>query len=293
MLGKVRLLRVVLRCYIDINKINNPLFLQGLREYAITSALKDSRFAPVTREEVPRLTVSVSILQHFEEAEHYLDWKLGKHGIRIEFISERGTKRTATYLPQVATEQGIYTIFGQKMSFYCVWGFQIVWGIFSLLILGNDFPPFTIQHVCNCERLTTRSNAQVGRQGRLWKPVLQYWQRSAQYVMLSDCYNEYDVVPKYRNHTTFRLVPFVLAWIKTQCLTVMTYYKLVFSVKSSLKVSKLHWCLKQPVFELFLIDSPLMRFSLQHLEQTKCPMSSNDMRSLILTLLILRSIWIN
>ncbi|XP_039751711.1 uncharacterized protein CG5902 isoform X2 [Pararge aegeria] len=78
----------------------------GLREYAITSALKDSRFTPITREEVPRLTVSVSILQHFEEAEHYLDWKLGKHGIRIEFISERGSKRTATYLPQVATEQG-------------------------------------------------------------------------------------------------------------------------------------------------------------------------------------------
>ncbi|XP_026315650.1 uncharacterized protein CG5902 [Hyposmocoma kahamanoa] len=78
----------------------------GLREYAITSALRDSRFSPITREEVPRLTVSVSILQHFEEAEHYLDWKLGKHGIRIEFISERGSKRTATYLPQVASEQG-------------------------------------------------------------------------------------------------------------------------------------------------------------------------------------------
>ncbi|XP_004924718.1 uncharacterized protein CG5902 [Bombyx mandarina] len=78
----------------------------GLREYAITSALRDSRFSPITREEVPRLSVSVSILQHFEEAEHYLDWKLGKHGIRIEFVSERGSKRTATYLPQVATEQG-------------------------------------------------------------------------------------------------------------------------------------------------------------------------------------------
>lgn len=52
--------------------------------------------------------MSVSILQHFEEAEHYLDWKLGKHGIRIEFLSERGNKRTATYLPQVATEQGVY-----------------------------------------------------------------------------------------------------------------------------------------------------------------------------------------
>lgn len=81
----------------------------GLREYAITSALKDSRFPPITRDEVPRLTVSVSILQNFEEAEHFLDWELGIHGIRIEFINEKGTRRTATYLPEVATEQGYYS----------------------------------------------------------------------------------------------------------------------------------------------------------------------------------------
>ncbi|XP_039958693.1 uncharacterized protein CG5902 [Bactrocera neohumeralis] len=78
----------------------------GLREYALTSALKDSRFAPIAREELPKLTVSVSILQNFEEAHGYLDWTLGVHGIRIEFLNERGYKRTATYLPQVATEQG-------------------------------------------------------------------------------------------------------------------------------------------------------------------------------------------
>ncbi|XP_052867480.1 uncharacterized protein CG5902-like [Anopheles cruzii] len=78
----------------------------GLREYAITSALRDSRFSPITRDEIQRLTVSVSILQGFEEARGYLDWTLGVHGIRIEFYNERGSKRTATYLPQVATEQG-------------------------------------------------------------------------------------------------------------------------------------------------------------------------------------------
>ncbi|KAI8127848.1 hypothetical protein CVS40_2106 [Lucilia cuprina] len=78
----------------------------GLREYALTSALKDSRFAPISRDELPKLTVSVSILQNFEEANGHLDWTLGVHGIRIEFINERGCKRTATYLPQVATEQG-------------------------------------------------------------------------------------------------------------------------------------------------------------------------------------------
>lgn len=45
-------------------------------------------------------------MQGFEEARGHLDWVLGVHGIRIEFVTERGSKRSATYLPQVATEQG-------------------------------------------------------------------------------------------------------------------------------------------------------------------------------------------
>lgn len=78
----------------------------GLREYAITSAFKDSRFNPITRDEFPKLSVSVSILRHFEDGNDYLDWEVGVHGIRIEFINEKGSKRTATYLPEVAPEQG-------------------------------------------------------------------------------------------------------------------------------------------------------------------------------------------
>ncbi|KAH9498539.1 AMME chromosomal region protein 1-like [Bulinus truncatus] len=78
----------------------------GLREYAITSAVKDSRFDPITKEEFPKLHCSVSLLTHFEEAMDYLDWELGSHGIRIEFINEKGHKKTATYLPEVAVEQG-------------------------------------------------------------------------------------------------------------------------------------------------------------------------------------------
>jgi len=31
---------------------------------------------------------------------------VGVHGIRIEFFNEKGSKRTATYLPEVAKEQG-------------------------------------------------------------------------------------------------------------------------------------------------------------------------------------------
>ena len=49
----------------------------------------------------------MSILCHFEDAADYLDWEIGVHGIRIEFYTERGVKKTATYLPEVAQEQGI------------------------------------------------------------------------------------------------------------------------------------------------------------------------------------------
>ncbi|XP_054943350.1 AMMECR1-like protein isoform X4 [Physeter macrocephalus] len=80
----------------------------GLREYTLTSALKDSRFPPLTREELPKLFCSVSLLTNFEDASDYLDWEVGVHGIRIEFINEKGVKRTATYLPEVAKEQDGY-----------------------------------------------------------------------------------------------------------------------------------------------------------------------------------------
>uniref|UniRef100_H3BCD0 AMMECR1 like n=1 Tax=Latimeria chalumnae TaxID=7897 RepID=H3BCD0_LATCH len=82
----------------------------GLREYTLTSALKDSRFPPLTREDLPKLFCSVSLLTNFEEASDYLDWEVGVHGIRIEFINEKGVKRTATYLPEVAKEQEYYKV---------------------------------------------------------------------------------------------------------------------------------------------------------------------------------------
>ena len=62
----------------------NEMDLQdGLREYAITSAMKDSRFSPVTRQELTNLQVSVSILCQFEDGADWTDWDLGVHGIRI------------------------------------------------------------------------------------------------------------------------------------------------------------------------------------------------------------------
>jgi len=84
-----------------------PLSLHyGLREYAITSALKDTRFNPISKNELPDLHVAVSILRFFEDGNDYLDWEIGKHGIRIEFYSEKGYKQSATYLPEVMIDSG-------------------------------------------------------------------------------------------------------------------------------------------------------------------------------------------
>ena len=56
--------------------------------------------------------MSVSILRHFEEASDHLDWEVGLHGIRIEFYTDNGrSRRSATYLPEVASEQGTNSLF--------------------------------------------------------------------------------------------------------------------------------------------------------------------------------------
>ncbi|KAI8888450.1 hypothetical protein K501DRAFT_320834 [Backusella circina FSU 941] len=85
----------------------NPMPLhKGLEKYALISALEDRRFRPISLKEIPKLHCAVSLLTDFEEANDYLDWEIGKHGIWIEFKTESGHKTTATYLPEVMSEQG-------------------------------------------------------------------------------------------------------------------------------------------------------------------------------------------
>lgn len=79
---------------------------EGLRDYALQSATKDSRFQPIRKDELINLQVSVSLLTDFEETEGYLDWQIGIHGIRIEFSNDHGNKRSATFLPEVAVDCG-------------------------------------------------------------------------------------------------------------------------------------------------------------------------------------------
>eukprot|EP00158_Paraphelidium_tribonemae_P002286 Partr_v1_DN25257_c3_g1_i1_m16769 putative Alport syndrome, mental retardation, midface hypoplasia and elliptocytosis chromosomal region gene 1 len=77
----------------------------GLEEYALAAALRDSRFPPVERHELPQLTCSVSLLIQFESTGIY-EWEIGKHGVRIEFKNPRTSKpHSSTYLPSVAKEQ--------------------------------------------------------------------------------------------------------------------------------------------------------------------------------------------
>eukprot|EP01118_Nematostelium_gracile_P003181 TRINITY_DN13612_c0_g1_i1.p1 TRINITY_DN13612_c0_g1~~TRINITY_DN13612_c0_g1_i1.p1 ORF type:complete len:239 (+),score=52.77 TRINITY_DN13612_c0_g1_i1:99-719(+) len=77
---------------------------KGLRDYSLISALKDTRFSPITHKEVGSLHCGVSLLFQFEDAKSVWDWEVGVHGIIIEWVHD-GEEFSATYLPEVAEEQ--------------------------------------------------------------------------------------------------------------------------------------------------------------------------------------------
>ncbi|KAI6192250.1 AMMECR1 domain-containing protein [Aphelenchoides bicaudatus] len=89
-----------------IGTFNTNLSLhKGLPEYATISAFEDSRFDPISLNEVPQLSCGVSLLVKFEPARDYTDWIVGVHGIHIYF-SQNGRQMTAVFLPEVASEHG-------------------------------------------------------------------------------------------------------------------------------------------------------------------------------------------
>lgn len=77
----------------------------GLQTYAITSAFDDTRFNPIPSSLLPSLACSITLLANFTPCNDAMDWILGVHGLRISFI-HRGKRYGATYLPDVAVEQG-------------------------------------------------------------------------------------------------------------------------------------------------------------------------------------------
>lgn len=80
--------------------------VSGFKDYALTSALRDRRFPPIQAKEIPFLEVTVSLLTSYETAGSYLDWEVGKHGMILEFTDPHNIRRTATYLPEVAVQEG-------------------------------------------------------------------------------------------------------------------------------------------------------------------------------------------
>jgi AMME syndrome candidate gene 1 protein len=79
--------------------------LAELGRYGRKSAFEDRRFDPVEAGELPALDVGVSLLVNYEEGRGWDDWTPGTHGIIIDF-AVGGVSYSATYLPEVAPEQG-------------------------------------------------------------------------------------------------------------------------------------------------------------------------------------------
>ena len=68
---------------------------------AVSAALRDHRFQPVTEAELSGLEVEVSVLSPLSPIASCQDFVVGEQGI----VLSRGNRR-AVYLPEVATEQG-------------------------------------------------------------------------------------------------------------------------------------------------------------------------------------------
>jgi AmmeMemoRadiSam system protein A len=76
-----------------------PLYL-GVRDNAISAAVRDPRFPPVAEEEFPELDVEISIMTPLAETD-WRDIKVGRDGLYIE-----GHGHAGLLLPQVATDLG-------------------------------------------------------------------------------------------------------------------------------------------------------------------------------------------
>lgn len=78
----------------------------GVKRFALTAALQDTRFDPVTPAELnPQFEVSITLLTGFKPISSCLDWELGTHGLQLEMdISYH--EYHGTFLPSVALEQG-------------------------------------------------------------------------------------------------------------------------------------------------------------------------------------------
>ena len=77
--------------------------VEGLKDYALRSALNDHRFDPVRADELPGLVCTVSLLVDFEACSDYEDWTIGNHGVSMRLDDSDGSFH-ALFLPEVMIE---------------------------------------------------------------------------------------------------------------------------------------------------------------------------------------------
>jgi len=73
--------------------------LRGCIGMAISAATKDSRFYPITEDELKDLKYEISVLSPLKKVNSWEDIEIGKHGVQVK----QGL-RSGVFLPQVATE---------------------------------------------------------------------------------------------------------------------------------------------------------------------------------------------
>ncbi len=78
--------------------VDEPLY-KVVSQMAISAAVNDPRFMPVTKDELNELEYEISVLSPLKKVDSYKDVEICKHGVRIK----RGS-RSGVFLPQVATE---------------------------------------------------------------------------------------------------------------------------------------------------------------------------------------------
>lgn len=77
-----------------------PLY-QVIQSTAISAALRDPRFPPLTADELPKIKMEISVLTPKKRIADWREIQLGQHGV----ILQKGG-RAGTFLPQVAAETG-------------------------------------------------------------------------------------------------------------------------------------------------------------------------------------------
>jgi AmmeMemoRadiSam system protein B/AmmeMemoRadiSam system protein A len=92
-------------CIGDI-ETQEPLF-QTIIRMSVAAAFEDTRFSPLTKEELNDTVIDISLLTPPHKVDHYKDIIIGKHGIILKKLDTSGKViASSVFLPQVARDYG-------------------------------------------------------------------------------------------------------------------------------------------------------------------------------------------